>query len=219
MSGPTGAEEAKADGTRMIYPNRLAWLTVLILVADLCCPWGPWGEAIAGKLFSASETNARAVPLGSPETPYQASLIIKLPVAMKKGEIANFVAEAEGSIYSFSKLPDFVLLEYAMFQTSTVLVFKPGPAPPELTPVAAKDHVWQIDTKAIGATQVCPSFGRDIGRDRDYYYPVTRAGAFKAPEQGNYIFALYMWGGSTAAKPGDVAMVYPGTAQLTVTVH
>lgn len=182
MSGPTGVEEAKADGTRMIYPNRLAWLTVLILVADLCCPWG---EAIAGKLFSESETNARAVPLGSPETPYQASLIIKLPVAMKKGEIATFVAEAEGSIYSFSKLPDFVLLEYAMFQTSTVLVFKPGPAPPELTPVAAKDHVWQIDTKAIGATQVCPSFGRDIGRDRDYYYPVTRAGAFKAPEQGN----------------------------------
>lgn len=138
---------------------------------------------------------------------------------MNMGEIANFVAEAEGSIYSFGKLPDFTLLEYAMFQASTVLVFKPGYEPPETIPVEAKNHVWQIDTNAIGATQLSPSFGRDIGRDRDYYYPVTRAGAFKAPEQGRYVFTLYMWGGSTAAKAGDTATVYPATAQLTVTLQ
>jgi len=186
---------------------------VLILCASSA------GIGVAGKLFSVAEPDARAVWIGSPEIPYRASLIIKLPVSMKKGEVANFVAEAEGSIYSFSKLPEFYFLDYTMFQTSTVLVFKPDATPPETIPVHAKDHVWQIDTNAIGAKQLCPAFGRDIGRDRDYYYPVTRGGAFEAPEEGIYSFSLYMWGGSTAAKAGDVAMVYPGTAQLTVTVN
>jgi hypothetical protein len=121
---------------------------VLILCASSA------GIGVAGKLFSVTEPDARAVWIGSPEIPYRASLIIKLPVSMKKGEVANFVAEAEGSIYSFSKLPEFYFLDYTMFQTSTVLVFKPDATPPETIPVHAKDHVWQIDTNAIGAKQL-----------------------------------------------------------------
>jgi hypothetical protein len=96
-------------------------------------------------------------------------------------------------VYLLRKHPEFNFLNYTLFQTSTGLVFKTVARSPETIPVHAKDHVWQIDTNAIGEKQLCPAFGRDIGRDRDYYYPVTREGAFEAPKEGIYSFSLYMW--------------------------
>jgi hypothetical protein len=209
-SNPSGGG---STGLPPLKRQEMTLMRIVVLTALLLCP----SLAGAAQLFSATEPNARPIRLGSPAIPYRGSLIIKLPVVMKKGEIANFVAEAEGSVYDFNKLPEFVTLEYPMFQTSTVLAFNPGIVPPETVPFKASTVAWVVDV--VGASQLCPGFGRDVGRDRDYYYPVVRTGAFEAVADGTYSFAFYMWGGSTNTKPGDAATVYPATAKLTVTVQ
>lgn len=135
---------------------------------------------------------------------------MSLQVPLAAGQLAQYVAECEGSIYPYPQGPSGPPYSFLMFQASAVVVFAPGVTPPDIA---------LLTNYPFSGTILSPQMGMDLGiYIPNYYVPVSRSGAFQAPVAGLYTFVLYMWGGSTdpAVGTGNAAMVYPGTTVMSV---
>lgn len=164
-------------------------------------------------IYRTTTPASQAILLGGPQQAYRAGIILSLPVSMLGGQVANYAAECEGSIYNYSYPIPTVKYSFVMFQTAAVVVFPPGVTPPDQLPLTS----WPPS----GGTVVSLPMGMDIGLPiPNYYMPVSRSGAFQATQSGSHTFVLYMWGGSDdpGVGTGNAATVYPGTSSMTVSV-
>jgi hypothetical protein len=153
-----------------------------------------------------------AIWLGSPIQAPRAGIVVQQSIYLRVGQVILYTAEAEGTIHNF---PDWSILPMTMYQSSAVVVFPSGVTPPDVALLSggASTFPW-------GGTVVSQVQGMDLGQTtpNNYYYPVSRSGAFQAPAADAYTVVLYMWGGISAPMAGMAAMVYPGTVQMTLAV-
>lgn len=165
-------------------------------------------------LYRTTTPASQAIWLGGSQQPYRAGIVLSLPVPLAVGDVLQYVAECEGSVYVYPNgLQTGTKHQFVMFQTSSVVVFGPGVTPPDLYPLAQ----WPPS----GCEVTSLPMGQDIGVTiPNYYYPVSRYGVFKATLGGTHTVVMYMWGGSSdpAVGTGNAALVYPNTSSLAVLV-